>query len=250
MKKNYGLLLLCFCTAFNTIAVESTSAELASFREKVDRAITKFENTNKALWSYQVSRYEDEEGDISSSIEQHLPQANERWQLKQINGKAPTKKQLKRYLKKKQEQSKAQKPQGGFQLSLRELINPESLSLVSTDENQIVMAFDVNISKLGKDSVGKLQGQLVYQKEHQFIEQISVWNNAEFSPMFTASITDLAINFTFFDIKGAVLAKQNEMKMKGSFAYFSEIDETSIDRFSDYSYQGEQINHTEQKISH
>jgi hypothetical protein len=57
--------------------------------------------------------------------------------------------------------------------------------------------------------------------------------------MFTANITDLAINFTFSHINGAVLTKQNEMKMKGSFAYFTEINETSLDRFSDYLYKGE-----------
>ena len=78
------------------------------------------------------------------------------------------------------------------------------------------------------------------QKDKQFIEKISIWNNAEFSPMFTANITDLAVTFTFLEIDGAVLAKQNEMKMKGSFAYFTEINETSLDSFSDYAYQGTQ----------
>jgi hypothetical protein len=107
----------------------------------------------------------------------------------------------------------------------------------------MVMAFNVYIKKLGKDSIGKLQGQLIYQKEQQFIEKISIWNNAEFSPMLTAKISDLAITFTFLDINGAILAKQNEMKMKmkGSFAYFTDINETSIDNFSEYLYQGKQL---------
>ena len=77
MKKNYCLLLICFCAGFNVVNAQDTPAELESFKEKVDRAILKFENTNKQLWSYNISRYENEEGDISSSIEQHLPQANE-----------------------------------------------------------------------------------------------------------------------------------------------------------------------------
>jgi len=133
------------------------------------------------------------------------------------------------------------KKEQNIQLPLRELIHHESLSLVSIDDKYIVMAFDVNLKKLGEDSVGKLQGQLSYQKDDKFIEKISIWNNADFSPMFTANITDLAISFTFFHIDGAVLAKQNEMKMKGSFAYFTEINETSLDSFSDYLYQGNTI---------
>jgi len=239
--KKYYLLLLCFGTVFNVIAAEKSSTELPLLKEKINSAILKFEQTKKKLWAYQISRYEDEEGDISSSIEQHSPLANNRWSLKEINGQLPTKKQVKNFSKKKQEQSDSVQKEQNVKLSLRKLINHESLSLVSTDEKYIVMAFNVHLKKLGEDSVGKLQGQLTYHKENKFIEKISIWNNADFSPMFTANITDLAISFTFFHIDGAVLAKQNEMKMKGSFAYFTEINETSLDSFSDYLYQGNTI---------
>jgi hypothetical protein len=239
MKQHY-LLLLSFGVIFNTIAVESTIEELTLLKEKVNHAIQKVENTERKLWSYNVSRYEDEEGDVSSSIEQYSPQASVRWSLKKINGELPTTKQIKRFSKKKKEQSNTAKQENSIQLKLRDLINEESLSLVSTDDKNIVMAFNVYLNKLGEDSKGKLQGELTYQKDNQFIETISIWNNAEFSPMFTAQITDLAITFTFSHINGSVLTKQNEMKMKGSFAYFTEINETSLDVYSDYQYQGKQ----------
>jgi len=239
--KNYYLLLLGFGVVFNVIAAENSPTELPLLKEKINNAIVKFEQTNKNLWAYQISRYEDEEGDISSSIEQHSPQANIPWSLKKINGQLPTKKQVENFSQKKQEQSDNVQTDQNVKLSLRKLINHESLSLVSTDDKYIVMAFNVHLKKLGEDSVGKLQGQLSYHKESKFIEKISIWNNADFSPMFTANITDLAINFTFFHIDGAVLAKENEMKMKGSFAYFTEINETSLDSFSDYLYQGKTI---------
>lgn len=246
MKKKCYLLLICFGLVLNVSAAETTIAELASFKEKINHAIIKIEQTDKKLWAYKVSRYEDEEGDISSSIEQHSPQLNEPWSLKKINGQLPTNKQIIKFIKKKQEQANTEKKENkqevNIQLPLRKLINPESLSLVSNDEKSIVMAFNVNIKKLGKDSKGKLQGTLIYQKENQFIEKITIWNNADFSPMFTANITDLALTFTFIQINGSVLVKQNEMKMKGSFAYFTEINETSLDNFSDYNYQGDQLN--------
>ncbi len=238
--KNTCLLLICFGSVFNIIAAENTTEEFVSLKEKVNRAIIKVEQTQRELWSYNISRYENEEGDITSSIEQYSPQANEQWLLKEINGQLPTKKQIKNFVKKKQEQTSKAKPGNHIQLKLRALINQESLSLVSTDEKNIVMAFNVNLKKLGEDAIGKLQGQLTYQKEYQFIEKISIWNNSDFSPMFTAKITDLAITFTFLHINGAVLTKQNKMNMKGSFAYFTEINETSLDTFSDYHYQGKQ----------
>ena len=94
MKKNYCLLLICFSAVFNVISVQNTTTELALFKEQLNRACIKFENTNKELWSYKISRYENEEGNISSSIEQHFSQARERWILRQINGQLPTKKQI------------------------------------------------------------------------------------------------------------------------------------------------------------
>lgn len=236
----YCLLLICCAAVFEVVAAQNAETELASLKEKMNRAINKVEQTQRKLWSYKVSRYEDEEGDISSSIEQHSPQSIERWLLIQINGQTPTKKQIKSFAKKKKEQNSTKKQEDGLQLSLRELINPQNLSLVSIDEKHIIMAFSVDIKKLGKDSIGKLQGELLYQKEKQYIEKITIWNNAEFSPMLTANITDLVLTFTFVHINGAVLAKQNEMKMKGSFAYFTEINETSLDKYSDYLFQGKQ----------
>jgi hypothetical protein len=240
MKKNC-LLLICFSAVFNVTAAAKNTAELVSLKEKVNHAIMKVEQTERELWSYKITRFEDEEGDISSSIEQYSPQAIEPWLLIQLNGQQATKKQIRNFAKKKQEQNTPDKNGGNFQLSLRELIDQESLSIISTDEKFISIAFNVQIKRLGKDSNGKLQGTLTYQKEQQFIEKISIWNNADFSPMLTANITDLALTFSFVNIDGAVLAHQNEMKMKGSFAYFTEINETSLDTYSDYVFQGEKI---------
>jgi hypothetical protein len=223
--------------AFSSNATENTPEQLITAKEKVSNAIIKFEMTDKARWSYCLSRYEDEEGDITSSIEQYSPQLSEPWLLKQRNGEQPTDKQIKHFAETKHAQHNTNNEGGNNRLKLRKLINEDSLSFVSTNEKHIVMAFDVNLKKLGKDSIGKLKGELTYQKEKQFIEKISIQNNAEFSPMFTANIIDLAITFSFLEINGAVLIKQNEMKMKGSFAYFTEINETSLDKFSNYVYQ-------------
>ena len=241
----YYLLLMCFGLVINVNATAQTIDELAILKEKINQAIIKMEQTEKKLWSYNVSRYENEEGDISSSIEQHSPQLHRRWSLQKLNGQLPTKKQIDKFAKKKQEQAdteiKENKQEVNIQLPLRKLINPDSLSLVSNDKKHIVMAFNVNIKKLGKDSQGKLQGSLTYQKENQFIEKITIWNNSDFSPMLTANIAEFSLAFTFVHINGSVLVKQNEMKMKGSFAYFTEINETSLDSFSDYIYRGDQL---------
>lgn len=243
---NYTVLLIGFMFIFTSGANTNATDELDSIKEKINRAISKFEQTERRDWSYTVSRYENEEGDITSSIEQYSPQSNQQWLLKEINGQRPTKQQIKQFSEKKKTQKNSNKQkskqENDINISLRELINPENLSLVSMDDKQIILAFNVNWQKLGKGSIGKLQGQLTYQKELQFIDNITIWNRAAFSPMFTANITDLVVTFTFIQINGAVLAKKNEMKMKGSFAYFTEINETSLDSYSNYIYLGRQVN--------
>mgnify|MGYP003116147833 CR=1 FL=1 len=236
--KRSCLWVIGIAATFSCLADENASEQLFSAKEIVNNAIIKFEQTQNEHWSYSISRYENEEGDITSSIEQYSPQSSEPWLLKQMNGEQPTNRQIKKFAKTKQVQIDKNKEGSNIRLKLRELINQDSLTIVSANDKDIVMAFNVNFKKLGKDSIGKLQGELSYQKEKQFIEKISIWNNAEFSPMFTANITDLAITFTFLEINGAVLTKQNAMKMKGSFAYFTEINETSVDDFSAYVYQG------------
>jgi len=100
MKSLY-LLLLGLGIVFNVTAAQNAQTELSLLKEKINSAIVKFENTKKNLWAYQISRYEDEEGDISSSIEQHSPQENKPWSLKKIDGQLPTKKQIKSFAKKK-----------------------------------------------------------------------------------------------------------------------------------------------------
>jgi len=235
--KKYCLLILCLGATKSTFAREFTVEELALSKEKILSAIVKFEKTKRKHWSYVVTRYENEEGDITSSIEQYSPSNNTAWQLKKINGEQPTTKQVKKFAKQKQKQASTKTQAGNTSLKLRKLINQESLSLVSIDDKRIVMGFNVRVKKFGKDAMDKLQGQLTYQLDAKFIEQISIWNNASFSPMLTANITDLALTFTFVEINGAVLTKENKMSMKGSFAYFTEINETSLDSFSDYQYQ-------------
>lgn len=238
MTKRLCLLLL-LSSASLTTAAEHDTVTLNAAKEKVEHAILKVEKTRRNHWSYTLSRFENEEGDISSSIEEYLPQLPQPWNLKQLNTKPPTTKEIKSYIKKKKRQKEKVESNGNIKLTLRELINSESLSIKSIDENYIVMEFNVSWKKLGPDSNGKLKGKLFYEKENEFIEKIVIWNVADFSPLFTAEINELAVTFSFVHINGSVLPKQNEMIMKGSFAYFTEINETSIDTYSNYFYQCE-----------
>jgi hypothetical protein len=240
MSLKFWFLLTCFTCPASLQALENSSSDNSSLKQKVSQAIEKFEQTTHENWAYQIERYENEEGDISSSIEKHSPLDGEHqpWTLIRINGKKPTKKQATQFTDKKIEQTKNLQKGANYSIKLREIINKDSLELASENNTHMDMSFNVRLPKMGKDSVGKLKGNLSYNKEHEFIEKITIVNKAEFSPLFSANITDLLLTFSFIQINNSVLPHRQDMELKGTFAYFTEIDEVSTDTYSNYTYQG------------
>ena len=230
------LLSICLCLPFTLKASASTDEE--HLKHKISQAIEKFEQTKRENWQYQVTRYENEEGDVTSSIEQFSPtnKEGEQWNLIRINGEAPTSKQIKSFREKKQKNRKKQKEGTSYSVALREIINQDSLEFISEDNGYLKMGFKVYLDKLGEDTNDKLQGELSYNKQLGFIESMTITNNATFSPMFSAKITDFKLTFTFTSINNQVLPLQQDMAMKGSFAFFTKIDEVSTDSYSNYNF--------------
>ncbi len=69
MTLKYWLPLAFLACPISAETTNKESSERFTLKEKVTQAITKFEGTTREHWAYQVSRYENEEGDITSSIE-------------------------------------------------------------------------------------------------------------------------------------------------------------------------------------
>ena len=216
----------------------SNNISSAVLEKKVAKAIEKFEQTKKNHWSFEVSRYENEEGDVTSSIERYMPSetAPTPWQLLRLNGEQPTKKQIEAFIETKVAQQKEKTTGNSYSVALREIIQLDTLTFAKENEAHIEMNFDVFLNKLGNDASSKLQGSLLYNKQQQFIETLTITNKEEFSPIFSATIDDFKLTFTFTQINKQVLPYRQDMAMKGTFAFFTEIDEVSHDTFSNYQY--------------
>jgi len=233
----YRLFLLVLLILLNwNVKAQSPASSLTSL---VDQAIIDFEQTPKKFWSFEVSRYENEEGNITSSIERFEPQPNQnkQWSLIRLNDSEPTQAEIEKFVKSKHKQAKKSKDEKSYSVELRELINLKSLAFQSENETHITMTFNVYLPKLGKDAEGKLDGVLTYHKQDKFIDKITIENNADFSPILSANISNLSIVFDFIKIDESILFSENSMKMKGTFAYFIEIDEVSSDVFSKFQYK-------------
>ena len=233
------LFSIIICLPLAAKAKVNNNSDNDLLKQKISQAIDKFEQTRRESWAYQITRYENEEGEVTSSIEQYTPvnKEGERWTLIRINGEQPTDKQNKTFREKKQKNREKQKEGANYSVALREIINQDTLKFISEDSDYIKTSFKVYLDKLGEDAKDKLQGELSYNKQLNFIESMTITNSAAFSPMFSAKITDFKLTFTFTSINNQILPLQQDMAMKGSFAFFTEIDEVSTDNYSNYIFQ-------------
>jgi len=238
MTRKYILVLISIGICLDIVAAENRELSTSQLKKKISTAITNFEQTPRKKWAHQINRFENEEGDITSSIERFTPnlQSNKQWQLIKSNGEKPTVRQQKKFIKNKMKQANKKGEDTSYAMSFREIINQKSVQFILDNGSHIEASFVVDIEQLGEDAQGKLQGTLFYNKEFEFIEEVIVVNTAEFSPMFSANISELTLTFNFINIDGAVLPQQTKMQMKGRFAYFTEIDEVSTDTYSNYEY--------------
>lgn len=222
------------------------SAEL--MQQQVSAAILSFEATPRTQWAFDVSRYENEEGDITSSEERYQPNKDveKQWTLLKLNGEAPTDKQAKKFQKNKAEQL-AKKSNGSINIKLRDMIPIKTLSFVFEDDMKAIADFNVHLERLGEKASKQLTGQLTYDKQGQFIERIAIKNIGPFSPIFSAKITDFTMNIHFQKITQAVLPHENNLVMKGRFALFTQIDEVSTDKYYNYRYQPAGVDASKEK---
>ncbi|MGP9802011.1 hypothetical protein [Rheinheimera sp. NSM] len=216
-----------------------------SIGQLISRAIADFEQRGRADWSYRVSRYENEEGQISSSIALFEPTkaTGQQWTLLSLNGQPPDNKQLRKFAEKKLAETKQKQTENGgqqsFSVKLRDLIQLDSLQLLSNNTQRFHAGFAVYLSQLGAEASQHLQGSLIFDKQQHYIESIEITNTASFSPLFSAEIKEFKLTLDFIKIDAAVLPARQELTMKGRFAFFSTIDEVSTVSFSDYHYVGQ-----------
>lgn len=280
MTRQFIWALVCISSLINvhnahsiqaqTDTIGSSTANKDKVKQQVILSINAIADAPRHEWAVEITNDENEEGDITKTIERYTPNKDKskQWTLLSVNDKSPSKKQLKKYAKNKRAEDKKSddksedKSSGNnFSIDLKTLIKSDTLVVLTDNPNYAELGFNVHMPKLGDDAVGKLKGVLTYNKQQQYIEKVIVTNNDDFSPMFSATVSQLKVSLHFvklnFDELGfdelsfegqpakqdhmkkveqnsVVLPKQYQMLLKGSFAYFTEIDETSTTTFDHY----------------
>lgn len=233
MKKHINLILASalFCMPFGICANTLTIDEV---KRQLNNAIERIKNTKKHDWVFELHSYENEEGDITEYTAKHsvLNTKDSPWQLLTWNGQPATDKQARKFCEQRQENKNSLK------LNLSELINFDTIKVISVSEQHTQLAFSVNIKRLGDDAKNKLKGTLTFYPDREFISHIHITNTDNFSPITLSSIDAFSMQLSFIELQGHVLPKQAKLDMQGTFAKFVKIKETSTDTYSHYTYIG------------
>lgn len=229
------LISLIVCLIANQVHSETNKTDLLEYQNNVRASFESFSKTNRKNFYFTISKYENEEGDETSSIENYSPAENiaQSWSLIELNGNTPTKAQIKKYLKNKS--NKNDKSKNNQSISISQLVDIDTLKILTEDNELIKSSFKVGYSRFGEDATSKLDGILIFDKKNHFVKSLEIINNENFSPMFSADIDELKLTFKFIKIKDAILPLNHTMRLIGSMAMFIEIDEISTVDYSNYT---------------
>ncbi len=235
-----GLLSASFYYTSSAVALENEVALPDIDRQaQVNAAIDRFEQTALQDWAFCLDSAENEEGQLTSSVECFDPRlpVGQQWQLQQSNGKPAEAEQQRSYQTTKQKQAK-QDSSLNVTIKLSRLIVADSVRLSREDANYWYGDFTVDIAKLGKTANKQLQGQLRFDKSGQFIDLIEITNRGTFSPMFGSKIHHFQLKIRFIQLEKKILQLRRDLTMQGTFAWVTPIDEVSTDVFTDFHYVG------------
>ncbi|MEL7479239.1 MAG: hypothetical protein AAGJ17_10215 [Pseudomonadota bacterium] len=229
MRTIFQLLLLIWLLFLSnqTIAAQFEASHLKSV---VQKAIKRIKDVDKTKWAFELHSFENEEGEITdytAAFNGALPEG-QNWQLLTKDKKPATDKQKRAFVKQRNKDKKT------FSIKLEQLITLDSLQLLDSTNEAITASFDVNIPKLGDDAIGKLKGTLIVSPKNHLLKQIIITNLDEFSPMTMTNIEQFKMVLTFTEVSGQVLPINAEMTMRGTFAGFMELNETSKDSYTNY----------------
>lgn len=229
MRTIFQLLLLIWFL-FLSNHTNAAQFEASHLKSVVQNAIQRIKDVDKTKWAFELHSFENEEGEITdytAAFNGALPEG-QKWQLLTKDKKPATDKQKRAFIKQRNKDKKT------FSVKLEQLITFDSLQLLDSTNAAITASFDVNIPKLGDDAIGKLKGTLIVSPTNHLLKQIIITNLDEFSPMTMTNIEQFKIVLTFAEVSEQVLPISAEMTMRGTFAGFIELNETSKDSYTNY----------------
>jgi len=217
-----------------------------SMDQLVERAMDKMENTPENAFAYTITKKTKEE----NTIERFNPSKpeGERWTLIKKNGDPPTEKDIEEYEKKKLEEKKAAEKReennnnSNSQMSLRNMIDEKTVTLVKTSENYRTYSFQASADNNGiSENMAKgLEGTFQVNKEKKYISSITLNNTEKLSPVFGVSIDSFFMQMEFSPLSrnGLIVLRKSIFRMQGKAFLVKNIDTDTTSTYSNYQFIG------------
>lgn len=167
-----------------------------------------------------------------------------KWTLLSLNGKKPSKRQIKKFLKQKRREAKEEKESGADQEKgnafLATLVQPGSLKLIKTTPEKAIYHFQPLMDEDEKEMEKYLFGEVIVNQSPPMIDQIRVYSKTTF-PVKGAKIKmfDQNIQFALQQVEGdgkkPAFLSSIKVKVTGKAMGVFNFDETTSITFSDYA---------------
>ena len=231
IKKYRNRLIPSLMIILSSLSASSHANE--NYLPLIQSGIDKFNQTAYEQWKFQVKQVENEEGEISGSVQSFDPDREKyKWDLISKDGNPPSSREIKKYRSKIDKRKKQFKPRNFF-----DNLVLNTIKLEDKNESVTIFSFDVVTEEFGADANQKLKGTLLYNNQSNFIESLIITNTEPFKPQFLVTVDHLKLTLNYQLIQGQVLASDVSMRLKGNMG-FIEIDEINEVTFSDYQYSG------------
>jgi len=229
--------LLSISTFFYVAAEEQLqrNKNLDAYKEIIASSLSSVDKTQSGSWEYQINKVLTVDGKTNITIEKFSPDEDvyRQWFLEKINNKAPNNKQLEEYLADKREEigegilSKENN-------SLIKLIDINSLQIES-DNNEIVqLSFNGFYPKFGDGAMGKIDGVLTLDLKNNYVTQIKLKNNEEFTARVILHIKQWKMMLFFDKYQETIVLKERQLNTKGTVAIFKDIEVSAHVIFDHY----------------
>jgi len=192
------------------ISVLSVSFLNAEIPQALEKAFNKMEKDSVFKYAYYRKTINQQE----SMLESYNPAASEdeRWKLISINDNQPDPRRIEEYNSNKNNSKQPGRNSRNFAFDRKHMKN---FQIITESDSSIVYGFDLENQK-NKKMAEYLTGEIILHKNSDWIRQISLYNQAPFSPAFSVKIDTfrMAIKYHKLVETGAVKIKTITTRIK------------------------------------
>ena len=234
MRKIIGLAVLFLGLTFSPSQAEEGQV---LYNKALQRTLA----TSYKGWTFTKTTSEDDK--ITVERYDDSKEKSQQWQLLSINDKSPSKRQLKKYLKKKRKELKSNQDEGKNMVFrnqfLTKLVKPESVKLVEENHSHKIYQFRPKMDEDTKALEDHIFGEITVSLHNPMIEEIRVFSKQEFSAG-GAKIKQFEQIMKFATIVSGNLEESPVFlqfilaKVKGKAVLFFAFDQETVVTYSDY----------------